>query len=193
LAGKPGKLNLYLEIGAARGESLAAAMEIMAETGCDWAVLAADIPGGWEYNADALRQNIGKQLGILAGTPELLMVESGKASVCISEGGGKDVIAWMKAQGLFAALVFIDGCHEQECAKSDFEAVEPVTLAGSVVMFHDSGECDEGGLQPHLHKGCGVRSALHSLDLLPCTRMGWMLLTDTPKTQAGMTIFRRVE
>ena len=44
-------------------------------------------------------------------------------------------------------LVFIDGCHEEECIKEDIEAWYPLVKEGGILCGHDYGNKDVMGVQ----------------------------------------------
>lgn len=196
---EPKEPFVYLEVGAAAGETLSAVCAILSEQGHDWSAFAADVPNGWEFKADQIIKNVGAaRIEMICFNPVFLPRNMAavhrRAYICILPNGGLDLMEWMRTQPLHASLAFIDGCHERDCVRADIVAVEKVTRPGSVVIFHDSGihDCSHVGTsQPHKNQPCGVRYALEDEHLLPCTRPGWELIADTPEVKAGATAYLR--
>lgn len=72
------------------------------------------------------------------------------------------------------SVAFIDACHGKPCVMADFIAVEKHCEIGSVVIFHDADQKDQGGdMQPHCQEPINVRNALIELGLLENKRPGW--------------------
>lgn len=91
-------------------------------------------------------------------------------------------------------FVLVDGCHERECVKIDFEGAAKRIPAGGIVAFHDSDEVAQGvHPQPHTGEPIGVRSALFDLGLLPGGTKDWKLLADIEANPGshGVAIFQK--
>lgn len=90
------------------------------------------------------------------------------------------------------SVAFIDACHGKTCVMADFEAVEKHCQIGSVVIFHDAGENEQGSsLQPHCNQTIGVRAALTELGLLDNKRAGWEFRRMIP-TENQCAVFEKV-
>jgi hypothetical protein len=160
----------YMEIGIAHGSTFSAICEVLSEQrGLNWKAYGVDLPDGWSLEPDLLKSNIaefGDRVEIIL-KPSLEVLKNWKTPL---------------------NFVLIDGCHEKECCKADFEAVEPHIAPGGVVCFHDSGQNEQGGSpQPHRGKPIGVRAAIRELGFIGGRRAGWVKLEDFPKTNPGPT------
>lgn len=88
-----------------------------------------------------------------------------EARANVFKGKSTEVLAGMGP--LPISVAFIDACHGKPCVMADFEAVEKHCEVGSVVIFHDAGEKEQGAdLQPHCNQPISVRAALHDLGLM---------------------------
>lgn len=90
------------------------------------------------------------------------------------------------------SVAFIDACHGKPCVMADFEAVEKHCEVGSVVIFHDAGEPEQGvDIQPHCNEPINVRAALIELGLLDNRRPGWEFRKMLP-TANQCAVFEKV-
>jgi len=94
------------------------------------------------------------------------------------------------------SLLLIDGCHEKDCVKADFEKAEPQIVPGGCVIFHDTAQWSQGD-SPQPHKGFPIetRQAILELGLLPVTRPGWAFVAEADGRQdqggRGCMVFQR--
>lgn len=184
----------YLEIGVAGGETLRSVTEIVREAADGkkgWITIGVDLPPGeaWALNLEGVKGAMPDLVVHTEGLPRYL--EFGRphlvlrdAHTLLAEGGWLDGLE----DELCLDVVLIDGCHGKACVIRDFLGVAPRTLPGSLVIFHDAGEADQGGdYQPHCREGINVRAALRELGLLEGTRPGWEFVEEIPgdKSRGG--------
>lgn len=158
---------VYLEIGFGCGGTLAAVASILEQQArLTYRVIGIDMENGWSVDRDLLNQNVKDKQIELIWKPSEQAFEN-----------------WM----LPLHFCFVDGCHEKDCCKRDFELVEHFIMPGGIVAFHDSAEREQGtDLQPHLNQPVGVRDALRELGLLDGSKPGWEVLEDCqPQTDRG--------
>lgn len=93
-------------------------------------------------------------------------------------------------------LLFIDGCHCQQCCALDFTLYAPKVEPGGIILFHDT--CDHPDWQDH-HTQCkpdrfiGTRAALKELGLCPLIRPGYQFIGEQNEGRTqGMMAFQRL-
>jgi hypothetical protein len=162
----------YLEIGIGYAGTLGGVCDLLAEQkGLDWHAYGIDLPNGWSYEAGLVNQLAARYSGRL----NIILKPSTEA-----------LVDWK----IPLHVVLVDGCHEKECCKKDFELVAPHVVQGGIVAFHDSGQNEQGGsIQPHNGQPIGVRDALKELLLLSNKREGWKTVADYPDGIGPVGIF----
>lgn len=178
----------YVEIGVAWGDTFGIICECLAREGRLGQAIAIDLPDGADaeymrpascFCAETFRRNT----EAFDGKVQLVRAVSQE---------------WLRTPVGRFTLVLIDGCHEQACARMDFEAVEPHVVPGGIVIVHDTApwsQEDPSQIQPHRGEPLRVRAALEELGLLQDQRPGWRLLTEAPGLQAeggrGCMVFQK--
>lgn len=164
----------YLEIGFACGQTLAAVADWLAtRKNMVWRVVGIDLKNGWSVDSDILAKTIENKKAELIWKP---------SEEALGEWQGPIHFA------------FIDGCHELECCKQDFEMLEPHIVNGGIVAMHDSAEREQGtDPQPHRGQPIAVRQGAIELGLLNGSRKGWKLLEDVqPEIERGCLFVQKV-
>jgi hypothetical protein len=176
----------YVEIGCADCVTLAQVCHALARTGRQWEATGLDLPSGvdgfivsqsWCQDIERAQRNV-EQFGDRVQLAHAISWE------------------WLAQQTGVFALAMIDGCHEKECIKRDFFALEPLIMPGGCVIFHDTAEWSQGvDPQPHLGQPIEARKALAELHLLPPLRAGWRMIGVADGRQAeggrGCTVYQR--
>ncbi len=188
----PGPVR-YLEIGVALANTFARVCEILAAGGKPWEAVAVDLPDGIDVAEHYSR-----------GNAVCVNVQSFAANTAPFRDHVRLVRAvsqrWLvdPENGERFDVTLIDGCHERDCTREDFEALERHVPIGGVVILHDTADWSQHDpLQIQAHRGqpLEVRAALEDLALLPCTRPGWRFLREAPGQQAlqgrGCMAFQR--
>jgi predicted O-methyltransferase YrrM len=177
-----GKAITYVEIGLAEGVTFTAMADVFVRIGVDPSrlkVVGIDIENGWSLDKKLLDENSGTL----------------KCQVELSFIGSVDFLkAWDKEARGPIHFIFIDGCHERECAKLDFILAEPLIAEGGIAVFHDSDEMVQGtDCQRHNKQPIGVRPALDDLELLSGKRDGWVKLADIEglPNHRGIAVFKK--
>ena len=162
----------YLEIGIGYGGTLGGICGLLSEQkGMVWHSYGIDLPDGWSYESGRVDQ--------------LKAQYSGRITV-ILKPSTEALADW----NIPLHAVLVDGCHEKDCSKRDFELVEPHVVQGGIVAFHDSGRKEQGGsIQPHNGQPIGVRDALKELQLLQSKREGWKMVADYQNETGPSGIF----
>jgi hypothetical protein len=185
-----GEKLTYVEIGLAEGATFNAMGEVFLRIGVkpeELKCVGIDIEDGWSLNEKALDGNAGS----LPCETELSL-----------EGSVEFLKKWDKTVRGPIHFIFIDGCHEKECAKMDFLLAEPLIAPGGIVAFHDSEEAVQGiDNQRHNGQPVGVRDAIKELDLMDvdaftkkCKRDGWVKLADVDAipNNRGVAVFKKL-
>lgn len=176
----------YLEIGVAAAQTLNGISVCAAEYDSPWRCIGVDLPNGWSLD----RWHIGKYYPHFVIRKDV-PVELPESGTTIFLTGGEAFLKAFKSP-VFDA-VFIDGCHERECAAHDFNMIEPLVKPGGVVIFHDAGQNQQGGdPQPHRGKPIEVYNALGDLGLLSESRPGWSKLDWCQGEVAAAAATRRI-
>jgi hypothetical protein len=183
----------YLEIGCANCETLAQVCRALQRTGRRWHAIGLDLPVNadgfiiarpWCQDAQAARDNI-------AEFGEAVELDYGVSWEWLDQ-----YREWINTHHGMFELAMIDGCHEKECIKRDFLALEPMIAFGGCVIFHDTAEWSQGiDPQPHLGLPIEARKALAELNLLPPLRAGWAMVGVGDGRQSeggrGCTVYQR--
>jgi hypothetical protein len=165
----------YLEIGLGYGETLAAVAAIMNEREVKpktWRIIGCDI----KVKPNVFNHEIWKKVPIyMVNETTFALFDNIVTAVQIDSKRLPVYVAPIKFN-----YVFIDGCHEKECVKTDFTGIEPHVAKDGVVVMHDYDEWIEGGDPQTFHNGenCAVMAAVDDLGLDPSnvTRPGWSLI-----------------
>jgi len=158
----------YVEIGCANCLTLVQVCNALERTGRPWEAIGLDLPDNvdgfisprsWCQDKQEAQKNI-EQFG------QRVRLEHGISW------------EWLSIRyGMAISLAMVDGCHEKECVKRDFLALEPMIVPGGCVVFHDTSEWSQGtDPQHHLGQPIEVRKALVELQLLPPLREWWSLV-----------------
>jgi len=177
----------YLEIGVAAGDTFKQVCRILAEQGeWSWEAIGVELPNGcegfmiqdaWCLDQEAFYRN----------------TEPYKDRVTLVRAVSQE---WLAQTQESFHLALIDGCHEKDCVKADFLALEPKVPVGGCVIFHDTALWSQGD-SPQPHKGLPIdtRLALQELGLLPVTRLGWAFVAEADGVQdqggRGCMVFQR--
>jgi len=171
----------YVEIGVAKGGTLAAMCEAMdAYPDLHWTAMGLDIPAkdrtGY-FREKATKQTVGAWLsGIYPDLESIKPLERrGWAAIVLRPSF--EVLPTLEPPLDF---LFIDGCHGYNCVRRDFELAEPLLRVGSVVAFHDTNPRAQGWhQQAHCQTGIEVRRFLMDVGLLDNSRPGFVKTHET--------------
>jgi hypothetical protein len=163
----------YLEIGVARGETLASVAKALNNgKGDGWRAVGVDLPNGYSLDKPQIEQNCTcKMLNMSFIKPNgwnHLELPWNRVSVVLADS--RDFFEGMWTDPVHLAL--IDACHCKECAMRDFLNVEKFVPSGGLVLFHDFEERLKSATQPH-GGHCDVVGACRELGLLDNKREGW--------------------
>lgn len=166
----------YCEVGIASGQTLSAMTDVLENLYPeDWRAFGVDIKNGWSLDLLALWEKLKER----------------EECIEINLEGSE---AFFREHVDALDFVLLDGCHECECVKIDFEGAAKRIPTGGIVAFHDSDEIAQG-VHPQPHKGepIGVRRALFDLGLLPGGTKDWKLLADIEANPGshGVAIFQK--
>jgi hypothetical protein len=172
----------YVEIGAAAGETWAAARQINPHMRS----LLIDVENGWSLDSDALGRLGLVRAKTLAECGQLILEDRDVLSLF----GASRTLTEGFPTGEIIDFAFIDGCHGAPCVKSDFINISRHVRVGSIVAFHDATwKCQGHHMQPHCKTPIDVRRALQELGLLENKLEGWEMVEETDAPH-GICFFR---
>lgn len=183
----------YLEIGVACGDTFGQVCAILAAGRKPWEAVALDLPDVIPaVEDDPTRADRGLNLAAFGQN-----ISPFRGHVRLVRHVAQ---YWLGLPGnveMFS-LALLDACHERDCVRGDFEALERHISPGGLAIFHDTApwsQNDPASVSPHLWKPLQVRLALEDLALLPCTRPGWEFISEALGLQElqgrGCMVFRR--
>lgn len=185
----------YLEIGVARGETLASVAQVLRAKGASgWRAIGVDLPNGYSLEKPQVEQNCtNKMLNLAFIKPQgWTPIDPTWEKVSVILADSRDFFEGIWCHPIHFALV--DACHCNECVKRDFLNVEKYVPVGGLVMLHDYEKRLETAPQPH-GGHCDVFRAAEELGLAQGTRNGWgppeVLEADHKRPGANMLVIER--
>lgn len=168
----------YLEIGVASGQTLLAMSTILKDAAngdLSWGAVGIDIPEGWSLDRAAIIERFKPEtVAIWENDPE--------RGYGMPDGDGVTIYLHPAAHLLNTRwsvpidFALIDGCHNKECCKADFLAVEKHCRPGSIVAFHDAAEGEQCGPEDGHSNVIHVYPAMCELGLLNSNNGAWELV-----------------
>lgn len=103
-------------------------------------LISVDIPQGYNHR----RQKLYQSLGYPAQNPKIITLQENSQIISTVE----KVQQILQDKGV--DILFIDGDHQYNGVKKDFEMWSPLVRSGGVVVFHDIIKCDNSNYGVHI-------------------------------------------
>ena len=103
-------------------------------------LISIDIPQGYNHR----RQNLYQSLNYPNSNPEIITLQENSQAVSTVDKVRQIL------QDKQVDILFIDGDHQYEGVKRDFELWSPLVRSGGVIVFHDIVKCDANNYGVHI-------------------------------------------